>query len=124
MQSGDDFLSKLPSAAAVITAVVAAVLIWEGVLRGLFKSQKEVAGVEKDRVKQRDEKIEGLTDKLATMTEAYKIALLEVDTSRGIRADYRERIRSLELELRTARGLYHADDPLLSGEHPAHRTET
>jgi cell division protein FtsL len=118
MQSGGDFWSKLPSAATVITAVVAAVLIWEGVLRGLFRSQKEVADVEKDRVKQRDEKIEDLNGKLKDLTEAYKIALLEVDTSRGIRSDYRERIKALEGELRNLRGLRHDEPDLL------HRTET
>lgn len=117
MQNGGDFWSRLPSAATVITAVVAAVFIWETLLRGLLGKHKEVAAVEKDRVKQRDEKIEELNVKLATMTEAYKIALLEVDTSRGIRGDYRERIKGLERELATVRGIKHDELDL-------HRSET
>ncbi len=116
-----------PSMSTILAFVFAVILLYLTIGKNLIAAigaQKEVAGAERDKVKTRDDKIAELNDANATLREAYKIALLEVDTSRLIRLDHKDRIRQLETELAVARGLRHDEDfdPRRSAE--THRTET
>lgn len=92
------FAVELPTAATIIAVAIAVVLLWQGVLKELASSYGSLAKGYKEQLAEEKKKV-------ATLTEAYKVALIEVDTTRLIRADHKETIKRLETELAIVRGL-------------------
>jgi hypothetical protein len=86
------FLTDLSSTPVTVVAIAAAVIaLYQFVLKDVFTSLRESNSE--------------LKRKLATVTTAYELSVLEVDTSMRIRESHRRRIVELERQLAIARGL-------------------